>query len=249
MPKEFLLVHGACHGAWCWDEVAERLRARGHRVAAVDLPGHGRRAAEMRRASVASYAAAVAAVLAAEGMSHAVVVGHSMGGLVISKAAELAPARIRRLVFLAAVVVPHGGSLAQTLMTPVGREMMVGNAAARGDGAFLYPGEMAWARWMGDMPRSDPRVARALSLLTPQALRPSSSPSTCASSTDSACPARTFAVSKIARWCRRSRRSVRPGSASSPSTWTAPTTPRSRVPTSSATPSNVPGPDRRRNQP
>ena len=172
MPKEFLLVHGACHGAWCWDEVAERLRARGHRVAAVDLPGHGRRAAELRRASVASYAAAVADALAAEGMSHAVVVGHSMGGLVIPKAAELAPARIRHLVFLAAVVVPHGGSLAQTLMTPVGREMMVGNAAARGDGAFLYPGEMAWARWMGDMPRSDPRVARALSLLTPQALRP-----------------------------------------------------------------------------
>jgi pimeloyl-ACP methyl ester carboxylesterase len=148
------------------------LRARGHRVAAVDLPGHGRRAAEMRRASVASYAAAVADALAAEGMSHAVVVGHSMGGLVIPRGAELAPARIRRLVFLAAVVVPHGGSLAQTLMTPAGREMMVGNAAARGDDAFLYPGEMAWARWMGDLPRSDPRVARALSLLTPQALRP-----------------------------------------------------------------------------
>ena len=89
MPKEFLLVHGACHGAWCWDEVAERLRARGHRVAAVDLPGHGRRAAEMRRASVASYAAAVADALAAEGMSHAVVVGHSMGGLVIPKAADM----------------------------------------------------------------------------------------------------------------------------------------------------------------
>jgi alpha-beta hydrolase superfamily lysophospholipase len=66
MPKEFLLVHGACHGAWCWDEVAGRLRARGHRVAALDLPGHGRRAAEVRRASVASYAAAVAEALAAE---------------------------------------------------------------------------------------------------------------------------------------------------------------------------------------
>src|SRR5712692_10882464 len=146
MPKEFLLVHGACHGAWCWEEVAERLRARGHRVAAVDLPGHGRRAAEMRRASVASYAGAVADALAAEGMSRAIVVGHSMGGLVIPKAAELAPARIRHLVFLAAVVVPHGGSLARTLMTPAGREVMVGNAAGRGDGAFLYPGEMAWAR-------------------------------------------------------------------------------------------------------
>src|SRR5713226_8538964 len=92
MPKEFLLVHGACHGAWCWEEVAGRLRARGHRVAALDLPGHGRRAAEVRRA------------------------------------------RVRHLVFLAAVVVPHGGSLVRTIMTPAGREMMLGNAAARGDG-------------------------------------------------------------------------------------------------------------------
>ena len=73
MPKEFLLVHGACHGAWCWEEVVGRLRARGHRVAALDLPGHGRRASEVRRASIASYAAAVADALAAEGMSRAIV--------------------------------------------------------------------------------------------------------------------------------------------------------------------------------
>src|ERR1700682_6038186 len=100
MPKEFLLVHGACHGAWCWEEVVGRLRARGHRVATLDLPGHGQRASEVRRETIAAYGAAVAAARAAEGMSRAIVVGHSMGGLVIPKAAELAPARIRHLVFL-----------------------------------------------------------------------------------------------------------------------------------------------------
>jgi len=110
--------------------------------------------------------------MALEGISRGVLVGHSMGGLVIPKAAELASARVAHLVFLAAVVVPDGGTLARTLMTPAGRAMMTGNAAARGDGTFLYPAEMAWARWMGDMPRSDPRVSRAISLLTPQSLRP-----------------------------------------------------------------------------
>jgi pimeloyl-ACP methyl ester carboxylesterase len=50
--------------------------------------------------------------------------------------------------------------------------MMTGNAAGRGDGTFLHPAEVAWARWMGDMPRSDPRVSSAISLLTPQAIRP-----------------------------------------------------------------------------
>ena len=172
MVNEYVLVHGACHGAWCWDEVAVRLRAKGHRVVPLDLPGHGRRAAEVRRAGVEAYGRAVADVMALEGISRGVLVGHSMGGLVIPKAAELAPARVAHLVFLAAVVVPDGGSLAGTLMTSAGRAMMTGNAAARGDGTFLYPAEVAWARWMGDMPRSDPRVSSAISLLTPQALRP-----------------------------------------------------------------------------
>ena len=172
MPNEYVLVHGACHGAWCWDEVTARLRAKGHRVVTLDLPGHGRRAAEVRLASVAAYGRSVADAMALEGISRGVLVGHSMGGLVIPKAAELASARVAHLVFLAAVVVPDGGTLARTLMTPAGRAMMTGNAAARGDGTFLYPAEMAWARWMGDMPRSDPRVSRAISLLTPQSLRP-----------------------------------------------------------------------------
>jgi pimeloyl-ACP methyl ester carboxylesterase len=172
MANEYVLVHGACHGAWCWDEVAAKLRAKGHRVVTLDLPGHGRRASEVRHAGVEAYGRAVANAMALEGISRGIVVGHSMGGLVIPKAAELAPERVSHLVFLAAVVVPDGGTLAGTLMTPAGRTMMTGNAAARGDGAFLYPAELAWARWMGDMPRSDPRVSSAISHLTPQALRP-----------------------------------------------------------------------------
>jgi len=172
MTNEYVLVHGACHGAWCWDEVAARLRAKGHRVVTLDLPGHGRRAAEVRHAGVEAYGRAVANAMALEGISRGILVGHSMAGLVIPKAAEMAPARVSHLVFLAAVVVPDGGSLAETVMTPAGRAMATGIAAGRGNGTFLHPAEVAWARWMGDMPRSDPRVSNAISLLTPQALRP-----------------------------------------------------------------------------
>ena len=172
MRSEFVLVHGAAHGAWCWDEVAERLEAKGHRVITLDLPGHGRRASEVRQASVATYARAVADAMAREGISRGIVVGHSMGGLVICKAAELVPARIAHLVFLAAVVLPHGGSLAGVHLTAAGREALRGMVAGRGDGAFLYPAEIAWARWMHDLPRDHPSVARALAQLTPQAARP-----------------------------------------------------------------------------
>lgn len=170
--KEYVLVHGAAHGAWCWDEVAKTLEAKGHRVVTLDLPGHGRRAGEARRASVAVYARAVADAMAREAVSRAVLVGHSMGGIVIAKAAELAPSRLAHLVFLAAVGLPDSGSFAETHLPAATRDVLKGMAAARGDGTFLYSAEAARARWMGDLPRDHPGTTRALAALTPQALRP-----------------------------------------------------------------------------
>jgi pimeloyl-ACP methyl ester carboxylesterase len=172
MGKEYVLVHGAAHGAWCWEEVAKRLESKGHRAIMLDLPGHGRRAAEVRRASVTAYARAVADAMAREGVGRGIVVGHSMAGIVIPKVAELAPARVAHLVFLAAVVVPDGGSLAGTNMTAPARAALEGMVAGRGDATFLHPAETAWARWMGDLPRAHPLVGRALASLTPQAVRP-----------------------------------------------------------------------------
>ena len=67
--KEFVLVRGAAHDAWCWEELTPRLVSRGHRVVTLDLPGHGRRAAEASRANVAAYAHAVANAMAREGVS------------------------------------------------------------------------------------------------------------------------------------------------------------------------------------
>jgi pimeloyl-ACP methyl ester carboxylesterase len=110
--------------------------------------------------------------MAQAGVSHAVLVGHSMGGLVIAKAAELCPERIAHLVFLAAVVPAHGSSLAEANMTAPARAALRAHVVGRGDGTFCHSAETAWARWMADLPRKDPRVARALSLLTPQAARP-----------------------------------------------------------------------------
>lgn len=172
MTREFVLVHGAMHGAWCWEDVAARLVATGHRVVVPELPGHGRRAAEVGHASALAYGRAVADAMAQAGVSRAVLVGHSMGGLVIAKAAELCPQRIAHLVFLAAVVPAHGQSIALANMTAPARAALLAQVVGRGDGTFRHPAETACARWMGDLPRHDPRVARALSLLTPQAARP-----------------------------------------------------------------------------
>ncbi|KAI5352355.1 PREDICTED: salicylic acid-binding 2 [Prunus dulcis] len=37
MQKHFVLVHGACHGSWCWYKIKPRLESAGHRVTALDL--------------------------------------------------------------------------------------------------------------------------------------------------------------------------------------------------------------------
>jgi pimeloyl-ACP methyl ester carboxylesterase len=171
VPKDFVLVHGMSHGGWAWDALAARLTRGGHRVVAPDLPGHGRRAHERGRASIEGYARAVADAAIQAGVTRAIVVGHSMGGLVIPRVAELIPARVARLVFLAAVVVPHGRRLLEAQLHPAAREMFRGLARA-GGGAVQYPAAMEWARWLGDMPPGDPRVTATLARLTPQPLRP-----------------------------------------------------------------------------
>ena len=167
----FVLVHGMSHGGWAWEPLATRLTRAGHRVLTMDLPGHGRRAHERARATVDRYAAAVADAMMLGGAHAAVVVGHSMGGVVIPKVAERVPARVRHLVFLAAVVLPPRANLLETQVAQPGRAMLRGLARA-GGGAVQYPASLEWARWMNDMPPGDARVVDALGRLTPQPLTP-----------------------------------------------------------------------------
>jgi pimeloyl-ACP methyl ester carboxylesterase len=102
------LVHGAWHGAWCWDRLIPELERRGHRAIAMDLPS------DDPKATFDTYADVVADQLeAAEG--DGVVVGHSLAGLTI----PLVPARQRvsRLVYLCALVPLPGSSFMQQLET------------------------------------------------------------------------------------------------------------------------------------
>jgi pimeloyl-ACP methyl ester carboxylesterase len=96
----FLLVHGAWHGGWCWEPVAERLRAGGHDALAPDLPGRcgdGRPLGDLH-----ADADAVRALLDANAGRHIVLVGHSYGGAVITDAGR--HAAVARLVYVAAFV-------------------------------------------------------------------------------------------------------------------------------------------------
>lgn len=104
-----LLVHGAWHGAWCWDLVAPRLRAAGHRVIAPDLPAHGADRTPWWRATLAGYGCRVRE--AARPVGPVIAVGHSLGGLVITEAAAAEPGLFAGLVYLCAFAPLRGESL------------------------------------------------------------------------------------------------------------------------------------------
>jgi pimeloyl-ACP methyl ester carboxylesterase len=108
----FVLVHGAWHGAWCWYKVVPLLRRQGHTVVAFDLPAHGVDKRPVSEGTLPNYAARVCAALD-ECREPAVLVGHSMGGAVISQAAELRSQKVSKLVFVAAFLMPAGITFAE----------------------------------------------------------------------------------------------------------------------------------------
>jgi pimeloyl-ACP methyl ester carboxylesterase len=105
--SSFVLVHGACHGAWCWYKVKARLEARGHTVLALDMPGHGIDRMSIEEVTLAHIVARVGETIAAAA-EPVVLVGHSYGGIAITQAAEYFTDKIRKLVYVAAVLVPNG---------------------------------------------------------------------------------------------------------------------------------------------
>ncbi len=107
----YVLVHGAWHGGWCWDAVAQILRSHGHRVFAPTLTGLGERAHLLTpQTGLQTFIQDVLDVLEHEDLSNAILVGHSFGGLSLIGAADRAAQRIRQLVFLDAMVLSNGES-------------------------------------------------------------------------------------------------------------------------------------------
>ena len=113
----FVLIHGSWHGGWCFDPVADLLRARGHTVVAPTLPAMGGTAEEMAAITLAEwgeFAAQHCRDLKAQlGGGPVVLAGHSRGGLVVSMAAERDPSAMDALVYICAMMLPSGVSRAE----------------------------------------------------------------------------------------------------------------------------------------
>jgi alpha-beta hydrolase superfamily lysophospholipase len=82
--SSFVFVHGAWHGAWCWSKVVSLLEGTGHRAIALDLPGHGRDDTPITQVTFEAYCNKLREILEAQ-TEPVILVGHSMGGRVITR--------------------------------------------------------------------------------------------------------------------------------------------------------------------
>ena len=106
---QFVLVHGAWHGAWCWARILPLLRAAGHTAHAITLTGVGERAhLYAPQVGLDTHIQDVMQLIACEELQEVVLVGHSYGGLVITGVADRLLQQgsgvLRHLVYLDAVV-------------------------------------------------------------------------------------------------------------------------------------------------
>ena len=155
----FLLIHGACHGGWCWERVTPLLEAVRHSVVAPDLPGHGDDKTPMSELSLEQYGEFIAELATTNGP--VVLVGHSMAGAVISRAAEVAPDQIKRLVYLTAYIPKSEESLAS--LTRRDTEALTASERVEIDGVecFTIPRDAARRAFYQDANDADFETAMA----------------------------------------------------------------------------------------
>ena len=110
----YILVHGAFHGGWCYEKVVPLLEAAGHTAIAVDLPGHGDNKAPMHEVTLDAYVDHACGVIAAQS-ERVILVGHSLGGLTITQAAERLSDKVAWVVYLTAVMPANGSALFPTM--------------------------------------------------------------------------------------------------------------------------------------
>ncbi|HTI07465.1 MAG TPA: alpha/beta fold hydrolase [Puia sp.] len=120
--KNYVLVHGAWQAPYVWDSVKTLLVREGNNVTVVELPGHGSDQTAPSTISLNLYATTVLNAMS-QIPGKVILVGHSLGGMIISSVAEQAPSKIEKLVYLAGYLPASGQSLFGLAQTDPGSEL------------------------------------------------------------------------------------------------------------------------------
>ena len=133
-PPVMVIVHGAWGGGWQFKKVAPLLEAKGWRVYRPTLSGLGEHFNTARAdIGLATHIDDIVNFILFEDLHDIVLVGHSYGGMVITGVADRIPERIRRLVYLDAML-PVDGESAVSLEKPG-----AGSLADRAKDGFITP--------------------------------------------------------------------------------------------------------------
>lgn len=168
--SDFLLIHGSCHGAWCWDDLIPHLTAAGHSARAIDLPSHGQDRTPAGEVTLGLYARAIVAAIE----TPVILVGHSMAGYPITAAAGLAPEKIRALVYLCAYVPLAGKSLADMRRMAPSQPLLDAIIVDEARVTFRVDPAKAADKFYHDVPPA--RAAWAIGQLGPQPILPQETP-------------------------------------------------------------------------
>ncbi|MES1975646.1 MAG: alpha/beta fold hydrolase [Pseudomonadota bacterium] len=119
--QNFVLVHGAFHGGWCWRRVSDRLWDAGGRVFTPTLTGLGDRSHLVDAGiDLTLHVADITNLIVWKDLQDVILCGHSYAGMVISGVAEQIPERLRALVYLDALK-PAPGARLWDYLTPEGQ--------------------------------------------------------------------------------------------------------------------------------
>lgn len=122
--RTFVCISAAWCGGWIWARVADRLRARGHRVFTPTLTGLGERAHLLSaRVNLDTHIADVVNVMRWEDLRDVTLVGHSYGGIVAAGVIEKTLPSLASAIFVDAFMPKDGDSLMQSA-SPRFRDMM-----------------------------------------------------------------------------------------------------------------------------
>ena len=133
----FVLVHGAWHGAWCWQRVSALLQQQGHRVHAVTLTGLGERAHLLAPSiTLDTHIDDVISAIEVEELSEVVLAVHSYAGMIGTAVADRLGKHLRHLVYVDAVLPKPGESWSSTQSAATQQQRL---AAAQATTRFSFP--------------------------------------------------------------------------------------------------------------
>ena len=154
-PKHYtyVIVHGAWGGGWDWLAIDSMLTGRGHKVVRVTLTGLGERHhLASPNIRLDTHIDDVVNKILWDNLHDVVLVGHSYGGMVITGVVDRIPDRIKRVVYLDALLPDSGESLMS--IPDTGRAKFVASVT-RGD--YLVP---VWVQDTTVIPRDVPQSLR-----------------------------------------------------------------------------------------